>query len=101
MRTSNILFSQGQTLASKQEMFREGAMSVPPATVATMTLLGVSLENWVLILTLGWLTFQIIWFIYLRVSDVIIAIEKAKEERSLRLLEKIEQEVKKEQQKDG
>ena len=74
---------------------------MPPATVATMTLLGVSLENWVLILTLGWLTFQIIWFIYLRVSDVIIAIEKAKEERSLRLLEKIEQEVKKEQQKDG
>lgn len=74
---------------------------MPPATVATMTLLGVSLENWVLILTLGWLTFQIIWFIYLRVSDVIIAIEKAKEERALRLLEKIEQEVKKEQQKDG
>jgi len=53
----------------KAEMAREGVLSAPPALVAGLTLLGVSLQDWVLILTICWLLFQISYFIYQRYKD--------------------------------
>jgi hypothetical protein len=47
----------------------EGAMSAPPAFVAGLSLAGVSLQDWVLIGTLMWLTLQISWFCYTRVRE--------------------------------
>ena len=47
----------------------ETAMSVPPATVAGLSLVGVSLQDWVLIGTLVWLSLQVGWFIYSRWKD--------------------------------
>lgn len=44
----------------------EGVMSVPPAAVAGLSLMGVSLQDWVLLATLGWLGIQIVWFGYNR-----------------------------------
>lgn len=47
-------------------MIKEGAASLPPAAVAALTILGVSLQDWVLMATLGWLGLQIGYFIYQR-----------------------------------
>ena len=53
----------------KSEMIREGVASVPPATVAALTLAGVSLQDWVLMATLGWLGIQIGYFFYQRYKE--------------------------------
>jgi C4-dicarboxylate transporter len=50
-------------------MIREGVASVPPATVAALTLAGVSLQDWVLMATLGWLGIQIAYFFYQRYKE--------------------------------
>lgn len=47
----------------------EGVMSIPPAAVAGLSLVGVSLQDWVLLATLAWLTMQIGWFGYCRFRD--------------------------------
>lgn len=47
-------------------MIREGVASAPPATVAALTLAGISLQDWVLMATLGWLGLQIGYFLYQR-----------------------------------
>jgi len=51
---------------NRTEMLREGVLSTPPATVAALTLFSVSLQDWVLIATLGWLSMQIVYFMYQR-----------------------------------
>lgn len=50
----------------RSEMIREGAASLPPAAVAAVTLAGVSLQDWVLMATLGWIAMQISYFLYQR-----------------------------------
>lgn len=52
-------------MTTKTEM----ALTGPPAAVAGLTLAGVSLQDWVLIGTLVWLTMQIGWFCYKRVQE--------------------------------
>lgn len=47
----------------------EAAMSVPPAAVATVSVMGYTLSDWVLIATLAWLGLQISWFLYQRYKD--------------------------------
>jgi hypothetical protein len=47
----------------------EGAMSVPPVSVVGLSLMGASLQDWVYMLTIGWLTIQIGWFLYRRFKD--------------------------------
>lgn len=47
----------------------EGLASTPPAAIAALTLAGVSLQDWVLIGTLVWLSLQVGWFIYQRYKD--------------------------------
>jgi hypothetical protein len=50
-------------------MMREGMLSTPPAAIAALTLMGVSLQDWVLLATLGWLSMQIAYFIYQRCKE--------------------------------
>lgn len=50
----------------RSEMLREGIASAPPAAVAAVTLAGVSLQDWVLLATLGWIGMQISYFLYQR-----------------------------------
>lgn len=38
--------------------------SAPPTLVSAVTLAGVSLQDWVLIATLGWIVMQAAWFVY-------------------------------------
>ena len=47
----------------------EGIMSAPPAVVAGLSLAGVSLQDWVLMATLIWVTTQFSWFVYCRIKD--------------------------------
>lgn len=47
----------------------DAALSTPPAAVAAISMLGVSLQDWVLIATLAWVSTQFGWFIYQRVRD--------------------------------
>jgi hypothetical protein len=47
-------------------MIREGVASAPPTAVMALTLAGVSLQDWVLMATLGWLGLQIGYFLYQR-----------------------------------
>lgn len=47
----------------------EAALSAPPAAVAGLTLVGVSLQDWVMGVTLLWLAVQISWFAYQRYKD--------------------------------
>lgn len=42
----------------------EAAKSAPPVAVVSMSWAGVSLNDWVLIATLVWLSVQIGWFIW-------------------------------------
>lgn len=46
----------------------EAAFSAPPASVAAITLAGVSLNDWVLIATLVWIITQFGWFIWQRIK---------------------------------
>jgi hypothetical protein len=55
---------------NRTEIIREGVASVPPATIAALTLMGVSLQDWVLMATLGWLGLQITYFIYQRFKEL-------------------------------
>ena len=55
---------------NRTEMFREGVLSAPPATIAALTLFSVSLQDWVLIATLGWLSMQILYFMYQRWKEL-------------------------------
>lgn len=50
----------------KSELIREGLATAPPAAVAAVTLANVSLQDWVLIATLGWISIQASYFLYLR-----------------------------------
>jgi hypothetical protein len=47
----------------------EGAMSLPPAAVAAISLAGVSLQDWVLGATLIWIATQFTWFMWNRWKD--------------------------------
>lgn len=51
-------------MSHRSEMIRDGVLSAPPTIVASMTLAGVTLENWVLILSIFWLSLQITSFVY-------------------------------------
>jgi hypothetical protein len=53
----------------KHEAISQGTMSLPPTAVAAITLAGVSLQDWVLIATLGWLAVQFGWFIVQRYRE--------------------------------
>lgn len=50
----------------RSEMVREGLASAPPVTVAALTISGISLQDWVLMATLGWIAMQIGYFTYQR-----------------------------------
>lgn len=54
---------------SRSENIREAALSVPTVSVAGLSLVGVSLQDWVLIATLTWLAIQITWFGYNRYTE--------------------------------
>lgn len=54
---------------NKDDILREAVASAPPASVATLTLAGVSLQDWVLIATLVWIVTQFGYFIYQRVKE--------------------------------
>lgn len=47
----------------------EGVMTIPPATIAAITMIGVSLQDWVLMATLLWVVTQFGWFCYNRYQD--------------------------------
>lgn len=48
---------------------KEALASAPPASVAGLTLVGISLQDWVLVATLFWLACQITYFGYQRYKD--------------------------------
>ena len=50
--------------STEAEVAVAAAKTVPPLTVAGLTLFGVQLSDWVLIFTLIWLTLQIGGFIF-------------------------------------
>lgn len=53
----------------KERILAEAMASAPPTSVAALTLVGVSLNDWVLIVTLFWLTCQIGYFGYQRYKE--------------------------------
>lgn len=55
---------------TKSDSLREAISSAPPISVAGLTLAGVSLQDWVLIATLGWIGLQAAWFVYRRYKDI-------------------------------
>lgn len=52
------------------QVMREATANVPPATVASLAIAGVSLQDWVLIVTLVWLAIQIGWWGYNRYKEI-------------------------------
>jgi len=46
-------------LKRKQINMKESLQAAPPVAVSALALFGVSLENWILILTLAYLVFQL------------------------------------------
>lgn len=60
------------------ENIKEAVLSVPPVSVAGLTLMNVSLSDWVLIASLTWIVLQIGWFGVSRWSEY-----KAKKEKKL------------------
>lgn len=51
---------------SKEEVIREALASAPPTAVSALTVAGIGLQDWVLILTLIWLVCQIGYFAWRR-----------------------------------
>lgn len=56
-------------MTSKEDVLREAVSSAPPISVAGLTLVGVSLQDWVLIATLLWITLQMAYFGYQRYKE--------------------------------
>ncbi len=54
---------------NESEIVREALASAPPTAIAGLSLIGVSLQDWVLIVTLLWLACQIAYFGYQRYKD--------------------------------
>lgn len=53
---------------TKTESLNQAVASAPPAVISAITLAGVSLQDWVLIATLGWIGLQTVWFIWQRIK---------------------------------
>ena len=51
------------------EGVRDAVLSAPPTAVAGLALMGITLQDWVLMATLLWLGLQIAWFGYKRYQD--------------------------------
>jgi len=56
-------------LMSKAESVNQAVASAPPAIISSLAMAGVSLQDWVLLATLGWLGMQMAWFVYRRIKD--------------------------------
>lgn len=56
-------------MTNKEDIIKEAISSAPPISVAGLSLVGVSLQDWVLIATLFWLTCQIGYFAYQRYKE--------------------------------
>ncbi|APR53372.1 hypothetical protein CA223_05530 [Sphingomonas koreensis] len=53
------------------ETSAQAGLSVPPVGVAAVTLAGIELQQWILILTAIWLLMQMGWFIFEKVSRLL------------------------------
>ncbi|WP_439539457.1 hypothetical protein [Sphingomonas sp.] len=58
----------------------QAGLSAPPVSVAAITLAGVRLEEWVLILTIAWLAMQMAWFVFDKVIRPALAERRAARE---------------------
>lgn len=54
---------------NKESIIREALASAPPTSVAGLTLVGVGLQDWVLIVTLVWILLQMGYFTYKRYKE--------------------------------
>ncbi len=53
----------------KTENVSQAVISTPPVIISSLSLAGVSLQDWVLLATLGWIAMQAGWFAYARYKE--------------------------------
>jgi len=56
-------------MTAKEDILREAVASAPPVSVAGLALAGISLQDWVLIVTLIWILLQMGYFTYKRYKE--------------------------------
>lgn len=58
----------------------QAGLSAPPVTVVAVTLAGITLQDWVFILTIAWVLMQMGWFVFDKVVRPALAERRAARE---------------------